>query len=378
MDHLLAFGFFGGLDRLAERLPGYRHRRTVDIAALDQSLRDELDATRLPDVRRNVLAAGLQVDQQRRLAADPVELLEVQVDSGVHRQRHQVQYGIRRTAGGRHAGDRVLERLLREDIARPEPLLEGLHHRTASLIGNVALARRHRRNAGRAFRRDPHDLHDRRHRVGCVLAAARARARARRQLQILQLLVRHLTGGVFADRLENVLDRHVHALVLAGHDRPAIEQHRRNVHPRQAHRSARNRLIASDDRHQRIEHVPVRRQLNRVGDDFTANERRLHALRAHRDAVRDRDRVELHRRSAGVTHALLHPLGQVAQVVVARHRLDPCIGDADDRLRQFLIAESDRVVVRTRRRAVSTFGDDVAAVFKRIRHGLQGSFQANL
>ena len=42
-------------------------------------------------------------------------------------------------------------------------------------------------------------------------------------------------------------------------------------------------------------------------------ERGLHPLRAHRDAVRDRDGVELHRRAARRAHALLDLLGQAAQ-----------------------------------------------------------------
>ena len=51
-------------------------------------------------------------------------------------------------------------------------------------------------------------------------------------------------------------------------------------------------------------------QLDRVGDDLAADQRGLHPCGAHRDAVGDRDRVELHRRAAGRPDPLLDVLGE--------------------------------------------------------------------
>ena len=82
------------------------------------------------------------------------------------------------------------------------------------------------------------------------------------------------------------------------------------------------------------------------------DQRRLHPARAHRDAVGDRDRVELHRRAAGLADALLDLRGERAQVEVARHRLDPGRGDADDRLGERLGVEADAVQVGAGGRAV--------------------------
>ncbi len=67
---------------------------------------------------------------------------------------------------------------------------------------------------------------------------------------------------------------------------------------------------------------------------------------AHRDAVRDRDRVELHRRAAGRPDPLLHALGEPAQVEVARHRLGPGVGDADDRPLKCVVVVADALQVR--------------------------------
>ena len=153
-------------------------------------------------------------------------------------------------------------------------------------------------------------------------------------LELVQLLVGHLARGVGADRLEHVLDRHVLAAPPAGRDRAAVEHQRGDVEPRHRHHAAGNRLVAARQRDERVELVAARRQLDRVGDHLAADQRGLHPLGPHRDPVRDRDRVELQRRAAGGAHALLDSLGEPAQVEVARHRLDPGVGDADRRLRE--------------------------------------------
>ena len=86
--------------------------------------------------------------------------------------------------------------------------------------------------------------------------------------------------------------------------------------------------------------------------------------RAHRDAVGDRDRVELHRRAAGVADALLDLGGERAQVEVARHRLDPGRGDADDRLGERLVVVADALQVGARGGARRALGEGAAAVLE--------------
>jgi hypothetical protein len=88
---------------------------------------------------------------------------------------------------------------------------------------------------------------------------------------------------------------------------------------------------------------PRPHQFDRVGNQVAADQRRLHAFRTHGDAIGDSDGVELHRRAAGSAHAFLDPRRQRAQVDVARHGLDPGIGNANDRLRQVFIGETNRL-----------------------------------
>ena len=81
----------------------------------------------------------------------------------------------------------------------------------------------------------------------------------------------------------------------------------------------------------RVEQVAAGDELDRVGDDLARDEARLHPAGAHRDHTRDRDRVELHRRRAGLADALLDLGGERAQVelhgIVSIHVLaTPMIG----------------------------------------------------
>ena len=129
------------------------------------------------------------------------------------------------------------------------------------------------------------------------------------------------------------------------------------------------RLVAARERDDGVEHVPAGDELDRVGDHLAADERGLHALGAHGDPVGDRDRVELHRGAAGGADAVLHALGQAAQVEVARHRLGPGVGDADDRPAQGVVVEADALEVGAGRGPVRALEDRPAAAARRAHAG---------
>ena len=291
----------------------------------------------------------------------------VERHAGFVGQREQVQHRVGRAAAGDDAGDRVLERLAGEDVARPDAALQQIHHQRADALGDGVLGLEHRRDAGAAERRDAEELAGHRHRVGGELAAAGAGAGAGVIFEVAQPRVAHLAGRVRADRFEHVLDRDVVALERARRDRPAVEHDARQVHPRQRHQRARDRLVAAAEHHHRVEVMAAHHQLDRVGDDLAADERGAHALGAHRDAVRHRDGVELHRRAAGLAHAFLHLGGEAPQVEVARADLGPRVGDADQRLVQVGVGEADRLQHGARRGAARPFGQGMALVL-----GIQG------
>src|SRR2546430_17117670 len=91
-----------------------------------------------------------------------------------------------------------------------------------------------------------------------------------------------------------------------GGDRAAIENDRREIESRYRHYRTGYGLVAAHQDDESIEVIAARNQLNRVSDNLTAHQRSTHALCAHGDAIRDGNGVELHRRSAGFAHALLH------------------------------------------------------------------------
>ena len=164
-------------------------------------------------------------------------------------------------------------------------------------------------SAGMPFRpgrRQPDELERGAHRVGRVLAATGARARTRRVLDRMELVERDRAGPIGADRLVDADDVDVATLVGAGVDGPVIERQAGDVEAGERHRRAGHRLVAADEADQPVEQVAAGDQLDRVGDHLAAHERGLHTLRAHRHAVADGDRAELHRCAARCADACLH------------------------------------------------------------------------
>ena len=134
-----------------------------------------------------------------------------------------------------------------------------------------------------------------------------------------------------ADRLVHILNRDFVTLPRPRRDRSAVQHQAGHVQPRQGHGPRRDGLVAPDENDETVEAVSTRDQLDRIGDDFAAHQRGAHPLRAHGDAVRDGDGVELHRRAARLTDAVFHVHRQIAEVKVAGTDLDPRVRHADER-----------------------------------------------
>jgi hypothetical protein len=113
------------------------------------------------------------------------------------------------------------------------------------------------------------------------------------------------------------------------HDRAAVEQQRGPVDPGQRHRHAWDSLVAGSDPDQSVEHVTARDEFDRIRDQLPADERGTHPRGAHRDAVGDRDGVDLHRRAADTAQGRLGMLREVTVIEVARHRVGPAVHHAD-------------------------------------------------
>src|SRR3954447_20069338 len=289
-DDDLALGLLrlGGV--LADRAAGDGHRVLVEPAELLQALDDDGDAAGLVQVGGDVAAAGLEVAQHRGGRADAVEVVDVEVDPRLAGDRQQVQDAVGGAAGGGARGDRVLEPRLGDDLARALAAREHVHYELAGLVGDLGLARVLGRDHRGAHGADAEHLERHRHRVGGELAAAGAGARAGDVLEVDQLLLGDAAGGVGADRLEDLLDRHVLALVLAGHDRAAIEHQARQVEPRERHRDAGERLVTGGEADDGVEEVAAGDELDRVSDHLAGDEAPPHAARAPPSGRRGRGR----------------------------------------------------------------------------------------
>ena len=65
----------------------------------------------LVQIVHDIAAARLEVGQVRHAVAEAVEVRQRPIDSGLARDRHQVQHGVGRAAQGQHQRVGVLQRL---------------------------------------------------------------------------------------------------------------------------------------------------------------------------------------------------------------------------------------------------------------------------
>ena len=108
-------------------------------------------------------------------------------------------------------------------------------------------------------------------------------------------------------------------------------------------------------------------KLDRIRDDFAADQGRLHTLMAHRNAVGDGDRVK----PAGHTPALLDTLaGDIRlriKCCVAWRTIIACRNDAHERTRDFLRGQTHGIIIASVRRALWPYRDMTARQFRFVK-----------
>ena len=171
-----------------------------------------------------------------------------------------------------------------------------------------------------------------------------------------------VAGGVGAHAFEDLqdgdfLDRAVGLRELAGGDGAAVEHEAGDVEAGEGHDGGGHVLVAAGDADEAVEGVGAGDEFDGVGDDFAGDERGLHALGAHGDAVVDGDGVELHGGAAGFADALLDGFGDLAEMEVAGADLGPGVGDADDGLGEVFAGEADGAEVAAGSGADGAFGE---------------------
>src|SRR5699024_2284844 len=141
-------------------------------------------------------------------------------------------------------------------------------------------------------------------------------------LDAADVLAAHQPAGAGADRLEAVDDGDV--LLLPGgevhparHDRAGVDEHAGQVQACGRHQHPRQVLVAAGQHHRAVEPLRAHHRLDAVGDQVAGDERVVHAVVPHRDAVGDGDGAELQRVPTTGVHTLLRGLCEAVQREVA-------------------------------------------------------------
>ena len=224
------------------------------------------------------------------------------------------------------------KRLARHDVARPDAAAQQVHHRLRPTPRHRRRGVHRRRRSGRARQRQADRLRDAGHGVGGELPGAGA---GRRQpwhsssCSSSSLILPALCRPTPSKTSTMVTSR---PWKRPGRIEPPYMKTAGHVEAQHRHHHAGQRLVAAGEADQRVVAMAAHGELDRIGDDLARDQRGLHALMAHRDAVGDGDGGEFARRAAGCRDALLGRLGLARQRDVAGRRLVPGGDDADDRL----------------------------------------------
>ena len=280
-----------------------------------------------------------------------------------------MQRSVGRAAGGRDHTRGVHEGLAGADVTRAQIAGDELHHLLAGGDRDF-ITRPVRSGCHVAVRQgQANRLADAGHGVGGELTAAGAMSRAGDLFERDQLGERAIAGSELTHRLEHVDHGHVIATVGAGQDRAAIDEDRGHVEPQHRHHHAGQALVAAREAHKRVITMASDRYFNRIRNDLAADQRRFHALMAHRDAVGDGDGIEPARGASARNHALAADIGLGVEGRVAGCRVVACADHADEGPRDFLLGHAHRVVVGTVRRALRPDRDMAAGELRLVKLG---------
>ena len=270
--------------------------------------------------------------QLRHALRQAVDVAHAEGHLGFLRRCEQVQDRVGRTPHRDVERHRILERLERRDatrqgtrILRTIPAMAQFHRGAPGLQEQLLAIRMRGQHGAIARQRQAQRFGQAVHRVRGEHAAAGTAGRAGAAFDHGDLFVGRIRIRGHhhrVDQVELVPGRGaVGEFRLARFHRSTGHEHRRDVEPQRRHQHARRDLVAIGDAHQRVRAMRVDHVLHRVGDDFARGQRIEHAVVAHRDAVVDRDGVELLGHAADAFDLARDKLPEVFQMHVARHEL---------------------------------------------------------
>ena len=320
-----------------------------------------------------VVSGGGELADVGRAPGEFVHAFERIVHIRLARDGERMQHGVGAAAHCHVERERVVERVLRDELPRQRAAL--LRHRDGTLRRRPPEFHATRiggENRAVARQRDAQRLVEAVHGIGREHAAARTAAGAGSLLDLLKLAFGDLADVFRADGLEDGIEVRILAglgMVTRRH-RSARGEDGGDVDAQGAQQHARHDLVAVRNADERVEAVGAHDGLHRIRNQFAAGQGKLHAGMRHRDAVADGDRVELHRNAARVDHGLLDDLAHLVEVAMSRHERLVGVADADERLLHVGALHACRKEQRPVRRALVTQLDLIRIHFQAFRLSL--------
>ena len=284
------------------------------------------------EVHDAVLAGGVHLGQLRRGIREGVELVQ-HLDAQLclisdGREMHDSVGGAAHSEAG---FDGVADRAVGDDLAGGDILLHQLHDLHAGLL---RLHHPNGRGGGgcTAVRQShAHGLSQRAHGVGGAQIGAGTAAGAGRIFQGDVLLLGDLTGGehtvsLGAGGLVGLTAIELHAALHGA----AGQENAGNIQTGGSHQHTGNDLVAASQQHQAVKQIDLGHGLDGVSDQLTGGHDEVHTVMSLAHAVAAADHAELNGGAASPVDAVLHPLSDLTQVVVAGNTFAPRVGDADD------------------------------------------------
>ena len=359
----LRIGVIAVCDVLADLLAGSSDLIQLDQILFGQLIHNCIDAACLIQLLNVGTACRCQMAQVRRAGRNLVQLIQIQLQTCLMCDGKQMKNRIGRTAQCHFTFQCVVDGLFGDDITRLDVLFQQLHDLHASMLGKLDAVGINRRN--RAVARQCHAdcLTQAVHRVCGVHAGAGTAARAGMLLNISQLSIVNQVCLARTDCLERVGQRDILAIVMACQHRVAGADDSRDVQTSCRHDHARNDLIAVRDEYKCVKLVCLCERLNRVRNQLTGRQRKLHADVAHCNAVAYADGRNQNRRTASHTDASLDCIGNFVQIDVTRDDLTVRRNDADNRAVHFFLGHAGRTQQRTMRYTLHALRDVMTSQF---------------
>ena len=291
----------------------------VELTAARQLLHHGGNAAYLIQVGDKHLAGRVQLAQLRRVAADAVNIGNIELYAALIGDGGQVQHRVGGAAERHFGAEGVLKGFFRQNVARAQILAVQLQNSLTGGFRQLNAVGHHGRDAAVAGQGQADRLGKTVHGICRVHARARAAGGASGFFQRGQLSPVDFAGGEAAHSLEHLRKAEAHAVVQARQHGAAADKDAGQVQAAGGQQHTGHHLVAVRDKHDGIQRMRGEHHFNGVGDQLAGAQGILHALVVHRKPVADADGIELKRNTARVANSSLDRLTDVLEMTMARN-----------------------------------------------------------